>query len=143
VLHDKIASKIDEKINEVFSTTVQAQLDVALAEAVNNSFDRAYIKVTSFGQKEGGKTTIRRELERLIEGYWSEKVDAQGRPSSYGSSITRAEYYMMRICGDDFSKHMQQHVVNVGGALKDHFRAQLQRTVDDMLGNVFKVNSLD
>ena len=45
------------------------------------------------------------------------------------------------MCADDFSKEMKQHVVNVGGALKDHFRAVLNEHIGIMLSDVFKVNS--
>lgn len=48
---------------------------------------------------------------------------------------------MSKMVADDFNGHMKQHVVNVGGALKDQLRASLHGTVNELLSEVFRVNS--
>ncbi|MNH42194.1 hypothetical protein D3C79_1038450 [compost metagenome] len=49
---------------------------------------------------------------------------------------------MTKICAEDFSKEMQQHVTNVTGSLKDGLRKQMANQMDALLNDLFKVRSL-
>jgi hypothetical protein len=135
--------QIQAKINAVFIAGVEAELDAAVKQAVDDSFDREYSKADVFGASSGSKTTIRKELARLIDGYWSQNVDRSGNPdsSAYGDKITRAEWHMMQVCGQSFSKELKQDVVNIAAHFKDGLRAQLRSETDKMLNNLFKVKS--
>ena len=141
-LFDRVRNGINSRIDALFSEKVDTLVSETISNIANEGFDRTYQKVDAFGKPQGGKTTIRQELEKLVTAYWEARVDHRGRSTenSYNST-TRAEWMMAQICADDFSKEMKQHVVNVGGALKDHFRAVLNEHIGIMLSDVFKVNS--
>lgn len=141
-LYERVRSGINARIDKLFAEKVDALVSETVSKIAADGFDRAYQKVDTFGKPQGEKTTIRQELERLVTNYWEARVDRNGKPteSSY-SSTSRAEWMMVQICADDFSKEMKQHVVNVGGALKDHFRAVLNEHIGLMLSEVFRVNS--
>lgn len=143
-LFDRVRKAVDAKIDALFKERAQAQVQAAVDEAIASGFDREYTRVNAWGQKEGQSTSIRKELEKLIGGYWNEKVDSKGQRSTYPSDrdLTRAEWLMAKMCADDFNGHMKQHVVNVGGALKDQLRVSLHGTVNALLSEVFRVNSL-
>jgi len=142
--HEKITAAINSKIDDAFRQRGEQLINDAIADAVNNGFDREYRTIDQWGQPKGDHTTIRRELDRIVSAFWSARVDPKsGKPtdSSY-SSVTRAEWVMMSICADDFSKSMKDAAVNVTGALKDGMRAQLGKHMDDLLDSLFKVRSL-
>ena len=85
---------------------------------------------------------MRKELDRIISGYWNERVDSNGKPTeSTYSSTSRAEWTMLRLVAADFSGEMKQHIVNLGGSLKDSLRSTLHETVNSLLSEVFFVKS--
>lgn len=142
-LFNRVRIAVDNRISQLFKDQADAQIREAINAAITNGFDREYTRVNSWGEKEAGSTTIRKELEKVIGSYWNEKVDSNGKKSSYAGDrdLTRAEWIMAKMVADDFNGHMKQHVVNVGGALKDQLRASLHGTVNELLSGVFKVNS--
>ena len=141
-LRERVKKAVDQRVDVLFKTVADAQISAAVEAAVSAGFDHEYSRVTAYGQREGAPTTIRKELEKMIAGYWNEKVDKGGKPATgYGADITRAEWVMMQIVAESFKGDMKQHVVNLGGALKDKLRAELHGTVNRLLSEVFHVNS--
>jgi hypothetical protein len=140
----RLHKAIDERINVLFAKKANEQIETAINDAIRSGFDREYHRVTTFGEKSGDSTTIRKELDRLIGGYWNTQVNTQGKPDTgYGGKMTRAEWVMAQIVADDFNAQMKQHVVNVAGGLKDNLRKSLHETVNGLLSEVFKVKSQD
>jgi hypothetical protein len=143
-LSASIRDEVNKRIDRLFKDKADAQIADAINEAIRNGFDREYCRVNSWGEKEGNKTTIRKELERLIGDYWNTKVERDGKPASYGDNkLTRAEWVMAQMVAADFKDTMKQHVVNVAAGLKDGLRDELHKTVNQLLTGVFHVKSLE
>lgn len=136
----RIQTAVDNRISELFQEHADTQIRNAIDAAIKEGFDREYTRVNGWGEREGSPTTIRKELEKVIGNYWNQKVDKNGKPSTY-SELTRAEWLMSKMVADDFNGQMKQHIVNVGGALKDQLRESLHGTVNELLTQVFRVNS--
>jgi hypothetical protein len=143
-LYERVKRAVEDRIDRHFKTTADAQIHGAIEAAITQGFEREYQRVDSFGRREGERTTIRAELEKMIGGYWNQKVDRTGQPSTaYGADMTRAEWLMTKLVASDFQKDMKQHVVNLGGALKDKLRLELHETVNRLLTEVFHVRTPD
>lgn len=141
-IYSRVKKAVDDRIDKHFKTVADAQIQAAIEAAITKGFEHEYCRIDAFGQRRDEPTTIRAELEKMIGGYWNAKVDKQGRPSSgYGADITRAEWMMAQLVAADFQGEMKQHVVNLGGALKDKLRAELHETVNKLLSEVLHVNS--
>lgn len=140
-LYARVTRGIDARIDNIFADKVSGQINAAVEKIVKDGFDREYTKHDAFGKPLGKPTSISAELEKLVADYWSARVDRSGKPSDGYSTTSRAEWMMLQICADDFSKEMKQHVVNVAGSLKDHFRGVLNKHIGIMLSDVFKVQS--
>lgn len=139
-----IRKEVNDRLDKIFVSRAQAQIEEAIAQAVNTSFDREFQRVTTWGEAAGPKTSIRKELEKTIDGYWSAKVDNKtGKPtdSSY-AAVTRAEFLMTQLCAQDFSETMKQQALNITGALKDGLRKQMAVQMDAILSELFRVKSL-
>lgn len=137
-------TEISAKIDTMWKTSVEAQVTAAVEQAISRGFDHEYQRVDTFGMAKGEKTTIRAELEKLISGYWNTIVDKSGKPTTgYGEKLTRAEWLMGQMVAADFQGEMKQHVINIGGSLKDKLRAELHETVNHLLSQVFHVHSAD
>ncbi len=142
-LWERARHAFDHRIEKLWVDVAESRLRSEIELAITNGLEREYCKIDSFGQQKGEKTSIRIELEKQIGGYWNTKVDRQGKPSNgYGADLTRAEWMMTQLVATDFNGEMKQHIVNLGGALKDHLRKSLHETVNELLSGVFKVNSL-
>lgn len=139
-----VRREIIRRVDEIWEKTVNAEIRQHIEAAIREGFDRPFTKVDSFGRAVGAPTTIGAELEKLISGYWNTRVDAKGEPCSntYTPTTSRAEWVMMQMVAKDFVGSMQQHVTNIGGALKDNLRRELNGTVDRLLSSVFHVKSL-
>ena len=144
-LSSKIHAEVNKRIDALFKGRADAQISAAIDDAIRNGFEREYCRISSWGERQGEPTTIRKELEKLISGYWNEKVDRDGKPRSYPGSndITRAEWLMMQLVANDFKDAMKQHVINITGGLKDGLRQELHKTVNQLLTGTFHVKSLD
>jgi len=139
-----IQKEVKSRLDKIFIDRAEAQIQAAIDTAIKEGFEREYQRVTNWGEPEGPKTSIRKELENIISGYWTSNVDAKtGRPSTSSyNSVTRAEYLMTHICAEDFSEKMKQNVQNITGALKDGLRNQLAKQMDSMLNDLFRIKSL-
>jgi hypothetical protein len=144
-LYSRVKKAVEQRIDALFKDKADAQIAAAIEDAIRNGFDREYCRISSWGERQGEPTTIRKELEKLISGYWNEKVDRHGKPTSYSSTndITRAEWLMTQLVANDFKDDMKQHVVNITAGLKDGLRKELHKTVNQLLSGTFHVKSLD
>lgn len=143
-LSDIVAKEVKARIDKIFVDRVNVQIESMIDETIKESFNHEYQKVTQWGEPTGPRTTIRKELDRIVGSYWTGKVDPRtGAPSTSDyNSVTRAEYVMTKVCADDFTKGVQEAVTSVTGALKDGLRVQLAQQMDVMLSGLFHVKSL-
>lgn len=138
-----IAEEVKKRLDQIFTDRAEAQIQQEIDAAIRLGFEREYQRVDTWGTPIGEKTSVKRELERIVSGYWNTKVDKSGKPSSSDyNTITRAEFVMTQICAEDFSATMKQHALNVTGALKDGLRNQVAKLMDEMLNGLFHVKSL-
>jgi len=139
-----ISKEVKSRLDAIFRDRAESQIKKAIDEAVQGSFDREYHRITNFGETVGSPTTIRKELEKTISAYWSDKVDprsGKATDSSY-NAVTRAEYLMTQVCAQDFTDGLKSSVLSVTGALKDGLRVQLAKHMDGLLNELFHIKSL-
>lgn len=138
-----VRSSVAKRIDAEFAEGLGEIVAEAVESATQAGFDHAYQRIDRFGKLDGKPTTIRKELDRLIQGYWTARVDSSGKPTeSNYNSTTRAEWMMVQICGKGFSEQVKAETVSVAGRLKDSLRAELRKATDRMLGELFVVRSL-
>lgn len=143
-LSSLVNGEVKKRIDKIFDERVTSQIQKAIDETINGSFEREYRRVNQWGDQEGPSTTLRKELEKTVTAYWNAKVNPSNgeKATSDYNAVTRAQWLMTKICAEDFSKHMLQHVTNVTGALKDGLRNNLAQQMDQMLNGLFSVKSL-
>lgn len=139
-LFNAVEAKINKKIDALFVKSVQPRIQAELDKALADCFHREFQKTTPWGEADGPPTSISRELERLMSGFWAQKVDKDGKETSYGN-LTRAEFTMAKVLGDDFNKQTERYLIQSAAWLKDGVRDHLRGEVDKMLANLFHVKS--
>lgn len=136
---------IRQRVDTLFKDRVETLIVNTIDKLVKDGFTREYCAVDAWGVAKGEKTSISKELEKLVTGYWSEMVDPKNgkiATASYIERVTRAQYVMMSICAADFNEQMKTAAISVTGALKDGLRKKLAEHMDQMLGDLFRVKSL-
>lgn len=143
-LYERAKRAFDGRVEKLWKEVAETRIRSEIELAISNGLEREYCKIDSFGAQKGEKTTIRAELEKQIGGYWNTRVDSSGKPtdSNYNTS-TRAEWMMTKMVASDFQGEMKQHVINLGGSLKDKLRGELHETVNRLLSDTFNVKSAD
>lgn len=143
-LTSMVSREVKSRLDVIFIDRADKQIQAAIDHAVQTAFDREYQRVTSWGEADGPKTSIRAQIDKVITGYWSEQVNAKtGKPNDgYGDKVTRAEFLVTQMCAKDFSEQMRKDATNITGALKDGLRNQLAAVMDKMLSELFHVKSL-
>lgn len=141
---DMVREAVNRRVNKIFAETAEAEIQARIKASFEDALHREYFRTDSFGQRQGEGTTLAKQLDRMVTGYWSERVDGNGKPTtdSYGKNMSRAEYLMAQVCAKDFSDQMKQAAISVTAALKDGFRAQMAGHVDKLLDELFRVKSL-
>lgn len=144
-LSGMVRAEVQRRVEKIFAERAAAQIQETIDQAIRTGFDMEYCRVNSWGQAEGEKTTIRKQLDASVQGYWTAKVDPRtGKPDSgsYGDKTTRAEYLMTQICAAGFSEEVKKHAVSVTAHLKDGLRGELANAMDRILNELFHVKSL-
>jgi hypothetical protein len=139
-LYDEVEKRISKKIDDLFIKRVEPRIQQELDRALADVFHKEYQKRTAWGEAEGEITTISKELEKLMSGFWAQTVDKDGKPNAY-AKLTRAEFTMAKVLGDDFGKQTERYLVQAAAWLKDGMRDHLRGEVDKMLANLFHVKS--
>lgn len=143
-LSSMVRQEVKTRLDKIFAGRAEAQIKSAIDEAIQSGFEREYQRVTSWGEPEGEKTSIKKSLEKIVGAYWSANVDPRSGKESSSSynNVTRAEYIMTTVCADKFSETMKANMLNIAGHLKDGLRNQLAAHMDNMLSELFHVKSL-
>ena len=138
---ERVSAEVEVRVDKLFKDKVNAVIDDLILQITVDGFNREYTVTNAFGQ-EKETSTIAKQLEKRAADYWSEQLDASGRPASgYSAKYTRAEYLMTQICAEDFSKAVKSQAVGVVAQFKDGLRDQLQSSVNTMLDDLFKVRT--
>jgi len=145
-LRTTIRDKINDRVDKIFSDEAEMMIAATVRASTVEAFDRAYQPVDAFGKPNGDETSIRKQMQSLIDDFWTQKVDGNGAPIkkdsySHREAPTRAMWMLTQISKDDLSASLKQELVNSAAQIKDGFRKELRAQVDNWLGELFKVRS--
>lgn len=136
-----LTAEVTKRLDAMFADKAEAAIAGAIDTALEDGFNREFQRSTPWGEKQGAPTTIRRELEALLTDFWKQTVDKSGKPSTGYGNVTRVEYVMTKVAGEDFMKNLSQHLIGSAAHFKDGLRNELRGRVDEMLGNLFHVKT--
>lgn len=139
IIKREVTFGIELKISEKFDEILTAKIDQLATDCLNME----YQQIDNFGRPAGEKTTIAKKLTEMMNNFWQQKVDRNGKPveNNYHVFGTRAEYLLTTAMRDDVEKTYKQNLVNVAAFAKDALRDQMRGSIDSVLNELFKVNS--
>lgn len=140
-LRSDVQRIVADKVDKAFGAKIEEKILIKIDECLKDAFNKEYTKRTAWGETQGEPTTVAKELEKIFSDYWQEKVDKQGKKSSGYGTTDRASWVLKTIATDEFMKMVQQDIINLGGLAKDTLRAELRKSLDEMLNKTFHVKS--
>lgn len=142
-LWDIAKREIKERIDTYVNDTMKSKIDAVLSEEMEKILSSEIAPVNIWGEAVGTPTTIRAALAQKARDFWNVTVNEKGAPSdSWGSKMTKAEWLMKKITGEEFSKAVQQNLTNIVGAFKDALKEQAQKDITEHLNKILVVKSL-
>ncbi|MES2737260.1 MAG: hypothetical protein V4672_13130 [Verrucomicrobiota bacterium] len=91
---DLVASDIRKKVMAEVQSDLLATVKTAVAETCAKALDVKFQPLDVWGEAQGEPVTVREMFHRHAKEWWSQTVDAQGRPTDgYSKKMTRAEWH--------------------------------------------------
>lgn len=133
---------ICQRVDEYFAATVKSKIDTYLAETMHKLVSTEIAPVNIWGEKTGEPTTLRDAMAEKARDYWNVVVNDDGKPSDrWGAKLTRAEWLMKKIVGEEFSAAMKQNLTDIVGTFKDALRIQAQKDIGEHLNKILAVKT--
>lgn len=139
-LQDLVALEVKSAVQDHLKKNMQQVVSARLDEEMTKILGKEIQPVNTWGERVGEPTTISGELDKQARDFWTCKVDSSGRPdnSGYGSRKSRAEYMVGNVVTEEFKKLLTQNVDLVSAAVKQAFREDLVKQVDEYLNSAFR-----
>jgi hypothetical protein len=147
---ERLIEQIDGDIGETVVDIVQARVKESVAKQVPDAISKALdselqrlleariTPVDMWGDPTGEATTIRDQLHKRAVTFFNEKVDNEGRPTSYGGSPRYQRIYA-DLANTAFSKAVKDNIDTIAAAVKTSVRETIWRDMDTALNQAFNV----
>jgi len=134
-IYERAAKVLRERIEEVVKTRVVATLEATLSSEMEKLMREKVTPVDIWGEKTGEPTTIRAQLSARALTFWQCKVDASGKPTTYGGE-SRAEQIMKKIAQDEFQGALRGSVTEVVTAFKTALTQDMVKKVAEHINHL-------
>ena len=121
--------EISRRIDSFLGTTANKLMEDTLRREMENLMTRKIQPVNQWGESKGSATSLREELQKRAEEFWSVKVDNGGAPSSYGGE-PRHQHMFKAIAKEQFVAAITENI----DVVIEGFRAALRQDAAKMLG---------
>lgn len=148
---ERLIGQIDDSISENVLNLVRARVNESVAKQVQDAISKALdselqrlleariTPVDMWGDPTGEATTIRDQLHKRAVTFFNEKVDNEGRPTSYGG-YPRYQRIYADLANTAFSKAVKDNIETIAAAVKTSVRETIWRDLDTALNKTFNVN---
>lgn len=140
-LENRISKLINQKVEEASKSRIIPAVDAALKAEMDTLLNKEIVPIDIWGQKAGEPTTVRAAFIEHARNYWDAKVDNEGKPSTYYQAKPRHQYFFEKIAGEQFSKAVEQNIVNLVGAFKDSLKADVAAQMSNHIDTLIKVKT--
>lgn len=141
-IYNRIEKEVSARLDAAITKGLNGQIEKAINSIMAKALDAEVQPVNIWGERQGKPTTIRDALHERARAFWQEKVDKDGKVTSYGG-VPRYEHVLSIITAKEFDAQIKQNIVNIAGAIKDAVRTDFYKQVDEKLNEFFKVSSAE
>lgn len=140
----------DDHVDELVSTTIRSRvLEItkdSLPEIINKFLSEELNRIATapvtpqniWGEKAGEPSTIRDQLHKRALTFWEERVDGQGKVTSYGG-YPRHEHLVRQCLQEEFSNAVKTNAAAVVVEFANALKAQGSKLVADHITKLVNV----
>jgi hypothetical protein len=130
---DMVASVRKKVVADVFAK-VSAKASTLLEGVVSDLVDSPFTPVDEWGEPKIKKpTTLRQMIKEKSIGYLSEKVDGEGKASTYNAQQTRADWLAKKAAKESIDHEVKAEITKAVDAAKAEVRTQVAKFVADTI----------
>lgn len=132
-VREKVSAAVDKVIAEVIDGAMRAHIGARVDELLAKAIDKPYQLTNTYGEPTGKTVTIREKIEDMTKRVLTERVDENGRASTYsGEKFTRVEHII--------KKHGIEPALAGAKAEVDKIATEAKKQVAAAVGNFIAQN---
>ena len=131
VMNKEARKLVEAKLSQLVEKEIRDFLKVELENIVS----KVITPIDIWGEPTGKPTTIREQLAKRAQTFWTEKVDKNGNPTNYGGT-ERAQILVRTVAEEEFTRAIRDN----SKVLVDEFKKVLTETTFKTVQE--RVNSL-
>jgi hypothetical protein len=139
-IDDIVRSKIEQRVKERFDSSVNGLITNLITEHVSKLMAEEINPVDIWGNRTGKPTTIRAAIADRAKAFWTELVNGEGRPETYGGR-PRCEWLFAKVANDEFTKVVKQDIVNLVGAFKNAMIDNAAKITKEHIDSLIRVQT--
>ena len=128
---------IKERVDEAFKNRLNKAIDDFLQSELDKLVDTKITAVDIWGNPIGKPTTIRESLVAKSKDYWDQKVNGEGKPTTYGGE-TRATWIINKIVAKEFEDAVKANISGIIQGFKESLRADATKKLDEYIKTLIK-----
>lgn len=109
---DMIREKVQSMVKAQVGPILQFEIELAMRAEIEKILSAKITPVDMWGEKTGTETTIREQLAKKARQFWDEKVDNEGKLSSYGGE-PRHTRVVRQVLQEEFDKAIKTNAAEV------------------------------
>lgn len=121
VWHEQLQKRIAERANEL--------VDAQLTEAINAAMTAEFQPLDEWGDPKGNATCLRELVKGRAHSFMSEKVDKDGKRTTYQAVGTRMEWLARKVAEESLNFEVKQELVKAAKEAK----SQMAKGISDVL----------
>jgi hypothetical protein len=133
--NDSFNDMVKQTVREKVADKVDAAVTKALSEALTAALDETVTPVDIWGNRTSSDTTIRQALAARAQSFWFEKIDKDGRPSSYGGK-PRYEWLIDKKLHEEFTAAVAENAEAIVAEFRKAMKADLLFRVEQQIAKV-------
>lgn len=116
-LHDTVHKICRDRVKEIVKNGLVKKVDEFLVAEMTKILNQQINPVDIWGDRTGAPTTIREQLSKRAQEFWNVRVDAEGKPSSYGGE-ERFKHLFKQIVAKEFGEAVKANCDTIVAGFK-------------------------
>ncbi|NUB12682.1 hypothetical protein GAY28_08150 [Azospirillum brasilense] len=141
-LQKQISGAVKEAVETKMLELADQQFQALATEKLEEFFTKAHRKTNGWGEPTGQTYSVRELLTDRFQQYLGEKVDSDGRPSSYSGSLPRSQHMLNTLAHKPLQEALNETVKAFTAQAKTQIQASVSRYIAEQLAPTISVPAI-
>lgn len=141
-LQKQISNAVKDAVETKVLELAEAQFQALAAEKLEEFFTKAHRKTNTWGEPTGQSYSVRELLMDKFSEYLSERVDHEGRASSYNGNMARSQWLLNTLAHKPLRAAIDETVKGIADQAKAQIQATVSRYIAEQLAPTISVPAI-